>query len=251
MFVMINGVLCTEAMIPLNDRGFQLGDGFFTTLFVSEGSIHFWAEHLERLQRSAHIFKMRVDFSGLQDHVLETVAANTLMSESVAVRMTVTRGTSNVRGVRPAVDIVPCTIIQVWPYHRPTTPVSLDFSRIVVPKQNILSYVKHLGYQRQILGQLEAQEKQVDDVIFCNDAGHIVSTTSANIFIRIQERVYTPHVESGCLPGIMRSHMIQSLRAQGVHVEEGFITTDQLLQAQSIFLTNSLIGARPALLHRE
>jgi len=51
MVVFLNGNFLpeAEAVVPLNDRGFLLGDGLFETTRVAHGRPFRLAQHLERL----------------------------------------------------------------------------------------------------------------------------------------------------------------------------------------------------------
>src|ERR1035438_7963624 len=46
-----------DAVVPLNDRGFLLGDGLFETIRVAYGRPFRLAQHLDRLSRGADYFR--------------------------------------------------------------------------------------------------------------------------------------------------------------------------------------------------
>ena len=103
------------------DRGLQLGDGVFETLRAQGGRPTELAEHLARLHRSADGLDLP-----LPDDVDERLTrglAELLAVEGLdgpagdaSVRITVTRGPYRTRGVLPAGEPVPSTlVIQAWP----------------------------------------------------------------------------------------------------------------------------------------
>lgn len=53
-----------ETMVDLADRGFQFGDGVFTTLLIQDGIPLFAREHLDRLDRDAKILKLPSRIAG-------------------------------------------------------------------------------------------------------------------------------------------------------------------------------------------
>ena len=65
MVVFLNGKFLPEAdaVVPLNDRGFLLGDGLFETTRVAQGRPFRLAQHLERLARGADFFKIKLPFT--------------------------------------------------------------------------------------------------------------------------------------------------------------------------------------------
>jgi len=62
MVVFLNGNFLSEAdaVVPLNDRGFLLGDGLFETLRVAHGRPFRFGQHLERLSRGADFFHIKL-----------------------------------------------------------------------------------------------------------------------------------------------------------------------------------------------
>ena len=61
VLVFLNGQFLPEAqaVVPVNDRGFLLGDGLFETMRVADGKPFRFAQHLERLARGADFLKIK------------------------------------------------------------------------------------------------------------------------------------------------------------------------------------------------
>ncbi len=79
----------------------------------------------------------------------------------------------------------------------------------------------------------------VEDAILLNERGEVCESTIANIFLR-RDRLLTPPLSAGLLPGVLRA----SLLASGAAVEARLSRDD--LQSGAIFLGNSLRGLIPA-----
>ncbi|WP_032112664.1 aminotransferase class IV [Candidatus Paracaedibacter symbiosus] len=259
MIVAINGSLVSlnEASVPINDRGLLLGDGVFETIYYDgqQGDSIFdelgvynldcFSTHWQRLQQGLSLFQIPLQLSErtVQQQILAVLAANDLSTQTAAVRLTVTRGLGE-RGLNIQAQQHPTWLIQTTPYTRPAFPVTLAFSKHSHPGRSSLSLVKHLGYQLNILGRLEAQAKGVDDVLFINSAGHVVGATAANLFAVIKGVVVTSPLSSGCLPGVKRGQVIQRLKNHNVTVNVRPLWPQEVLQADALFLTNSLIGVQ-------
>ncbi|MBK8521576.1 MAG: aminotransferase class IV [Chitinophagaceae bacterium] len=56
--------------------------------------------------------------------------------------------------------------------------------------------------------------------------------------------VYTPALAEGCIAGVMRRNLIEKLTAAGYKLVEGKVTVDELLDAEEVFLTNSIYNLR-------
>lgn len=256
MIVAINGTLTSlsKAQLPVNDRGLLIGDGIFETLYYDGRHLECYEAHWQRLQKGLTVFQIPFQLSDtmVRQQILDVLIANNLIHQTASVRLTITRGMGD-RGLSIPVHQSPSWIIQVAPYHRATAPLTLDFSAHYHPGKSVLSSIKHLGYQLSILGRLEAQQKQVDDVLFVNHAQEVVSTTAANVFAVIDDVVVTPPLSSGCLPGIKRGQVIQQLKKKKAVIIRPILRQELLEKAQEIFITNSLIGIQPVkrLLQRE
>ena len=94
MVVFLNGNFVPEAdaVVPLNDRGFLLGDGLFETTRVAHGRPFRLAQHLERLARGSDFFKIKLPFTPreIQKFAAELIEKNAL--NDAVLRITVTRG---------------------------------------------------------------------------------------------------------------------------------------------------------------
>jgi branched-chain amino acid aminotransferase/4-amino-4-deoxychorismate lyase len=75
------------------------------------------------------------------------------------------------------------------------------------------------------------------EVVLLNEHGHVASAASSNIFWRKGERVFTPAHETGCRCGVMRGFVLWREKA-----EAGHFPLSELLEADEIFLTNSMRG---------
>jgi branched-chain amino acid aminotransferase len=96
-----------------------------------------------------------------------------------------------------------------------------------------------------VLAGLYCKEQKQDDCLLQNGQGKIIESISSNLFLIKGQTVYTPGIGSGCIDGIMRKQIIAFLPELGFHLIEtpGF-TVEELLEADEIFLSNSISGIR-------
>jgi branched-subunit amino acid aminotransferase/4-amino-4-deoxychorismate lyase len=245
MIVNINGVFVSsnKPQILVNDRGLLLGDGIFETLYYDGQYLECYEAHWQRLQKGLAIFQIPFHLSETMIHqqILDLLAANHLTQQTASVRITITRGTGD-RGLNISENQSAMWIIQAATYKRVSSPLTLGVSTHCHPGKSTLSSIKHLGYQLSILGRLEARQKQIDDVVFVNLADEVVCSTAANIFAVIDGDIVTPPLTSGCLPGTKRGQMIQQLKKEMTVILRPILRQELLEKAETIFLTNSLIG---------
>ena len=105
--------------------------------------------------------------------------------------------------------------------------------------------IKAISFLNNILAKQEAIRVGADDALMLNMEGYLAECTTSNIFFVKNQRLHTPAVNCGILPGITREVVIELANEQGVSVEEGQYTMEQLLQADECFITNTGIEIMP------
>lgn len=224
--------------IPLDDRGFTLGDGLFETLLWEGGALEFWPAHFERLARGCAALGLPAPS---EPEVLETAlsAARTLGDERGAVRVTLTAGSGG-RGLDRPAKPEPRLLATAARAPLATTPITLATASIRRNESAPTSRLKTLNYLDNILARRQAQELGADDALLLNSRGEAACAAAANILWMKGGELFTPALGCGVLDGIIRGRLIAS---HGVHeVRAGL---DAVLGADAVYLTNSLMGIRP------
>ena len=72
----------------------------------------------------------------------------------------------------------------------------------------MLSWAFNLNWYR------EAHDRGFDEVVLLNEREEVAECTSANIFAVFGDQVYTPPLDSGCLPGITREILLSDIRVR-------------------------------------
>src|SRR5262249_17791350 len=78
-----------------------------------------------------------------------------------------------------------------------------------------------------------------DEVILLNERGEVAECTSANIFAARGSEVWTPPLDSGCLPGITRELLLSEVTAPGVQVIEKVLTPADLEAPDQVFISST------------
>ena len=71
--------------------------------------------------------------------------------------------------------------------------------------------------------------------------GEVVEGTRTSVWIRDGDRLWTPHLAAGGLPGVMRAHLLATRTDTG----EDALRPDDLRAADAIYLSNALRGWMP------
>lgn len=248
--LLYNGALleADAAFISPDMRGFKFGDGCFETMKVVKGQVLLAQFHFERLlgalEKLGFVLPEHYTPAWLHRQVQQLIAANT-HTEAARVRITVFRGSGGVYGTT---DHFPHTVVQSWALAPgggwQEKGLRIDICREVVKAADRFSHIKSSNYLSYTLAARWAEERQLDDALVLNQWGRVADATIANVFVVHDGIVKTPAPEEGCIGGVMRRHLLATMRAAGWEVQEGQLTEEMLAEATEIFLTNAISGIR-------
>lgn len=122
------------------------------------------------------------------------------------------------------------------------TPKKLCLSNIRRHSKNPIVYHKTMNYLPNILVKREALSKGFDDAVMLNERDEITECSTSNILIVKDDKLLTPARECGLLMGTTLQILIEKM-----NVKEERLTLEDLYSCQSVFITNSLIGALPVI----
>ena len=247
MFIYLNGKYLDKkkSYISSQDRGLLLGDGLFETMLYKDKKLILYDFHINRLNRS--LKKVFIDFKfNKQDYkkkIIHLIKKNNLISKSVSVRITITRG-SSIRGIDIKDDKLPTILISSSLLENNLTlkPVRLGVADIRRNESSPLSKLKTLNYLDNIVAKKISMNHGYDDVIFLNSKNNVCCCSTSNIFYLIRGKFYTPPLSDGVLNGTIREKLIAKKK-----VAVKSIKLNNLINCNEIFITNSIFGVRPVI----
>ncbi|AXL52769.1 chloride transporter [Paraburkholderia caffeinilytica] len=89
-------------------------------------------------------------------------------------------------------------------------------------------------------GWREAEARGAFDTLFFNERGELTEGGRSNVFVKLAGRWWTPPLESGVLPGIMRGVLLED---PGLHAAERVLTRVDVQNAEALLVCNALRGA--------
>ena len=89
-----------------------------------------------------------------------------------------------------------------------------------------------------------ARREGADDALLVDEAGHVLETAIANVWLCRGHDVWTPPAPARCLPGIMRGWLLEHTAALGLQVLECDLTEADLLDADELWISNAVGGVR-------
>lgn len=236
-----------KAIIGPDNRGLRYGDGLFETLKYADGKLILIDEHLSRLWKGLKLLRFEIPklFTAerLQGEIMELVKKNGL--SSARIRLNVFRGDA---ANFDSQNHNPQYVIQCWPLE-PVNALNSNGLQLCIyteAKKNIdtFSNIKHNNYLPYFMANIFAKEQKCNDAIVLNIHGRVCDSTIANIFLIKDKVIYTCPLHEGCIAGVMRKTILAMLGAQGLTCVETEISTEFLLNADEVFLTNSIYNLR-------
>ena len=109
---------------------------------------------------------------------------------------------------------------------------------------NKLSKLKTTNRLIYSAAQNWAFQHNFSEAVMVNNSGNICETTIANIFIVKDEVIYTPTAEDGCIEGIMKKNLLAYFKNHNYSFFEKSISEQELLQADEVFVSNSIINIK-------
>jgi aminodeoxychorismate lyase len=238
-----------QRLISPNNRSFRYGDGFFETMKWCNGQIVLAPLHMHRLFSTLDTLQFKPPSFFTAAYILQAIQDLVKKNQHhglARVRVTIYRGDG---GIYDAQNHFPHLLIQTWPLNDMNNRLNengldIDVYHAAVKQADHFSLLKTNNYLGYAMAALWAKQQHLNDAILLNPQGHIADATIANVFIVTAGHILTPALSEGPVAGVMRQHLLTELKQQGYHVQEGIITTAQLLEASEVFLTNAIYGIR-------
>ena len=259
-----------EATVSAQDAGLLLGAGLFETLRTYGGRPFRLAAHLARLRASGAFFHIAVRESDAEvaDLVRRLVEANGVPDARVRITATRGRGEKDSRclfpegpegccaektsGVFFAPDSPPPATLLVTA--GPMTPYPAELyergatvilSEVRTSETDPTVYHKTTGYLRNLVALRAARAARATEALRFNTRDRLAEGAVSNVFLVREGRLLTPPVEDGLLAGVTRAAVLELAAGAGVPAEQRSLVLQDLLDADEVFLTNSIMEVLP------
>ena len=234
-----------KAVVSIEDRGYQFGDGVYEFIASYEGHLFMLEEHLDRLERSMRELAFDpISRADIRKAVLDLFNRSGYQRAGIYIQIS--------RGVAPrnhaiTPDMPPQIIMTIRPVKEAPQALRKNGATAIT--------VEDIRWGRcdiktvQLLANSLAKQKSLDagcdDAIFVSNQGIVREGTSSNLFIVSGGRLVTHPLTDNILPGITRMVVINVAKNAGLDVEESFFRTDELYGADEVFLTGTVTELLP------
>jgi branched-chain amino acid aminotransferase len=247
-FVLHNGQILPASSLSLSPGqvGLLSGWGVFSTIRVAEGVLFAWERHWARMKHDAQVLHVPFpeDSEQMRKSLLELVRAN--HAYTATLRVVVVRNRGGIwegPGVGRDYDVIALTTkLKEW---------GEGANLAVVPHARHSAYpfsgTKSLSWSMNLCWNEQAQSRGFDEALLLNEHGNVSECTSANVFVAQGNRVYTPPLSAGCLPGVTRDVLLREIHIPGFVVEERDLQLADLEEADEVFITSTTRNLLPVL----
>jgi D-alanine transaminase len=232
-----------DAMVHIEDRGYQFGDGVYEVCEVRGGRLIDARRHLARLERSLDALRIRAPMSpnALGVVLRETVARNRIGYGIVYLQ--VTRGVARRDHAFPAPEVPPSLVVTARPLNRTRNEAlaAKGIAVVSVPDNRWGRVdIKTIGLLPNVLARQAAIEQGARDAWFVDKDGAVTEAASANAWIVTDAgALVTRQADHAILRGITRTVLFDVIKAQGLRIDERSFTLDDAFAAREAFVTSA------------
>lgn len=197
----------------------------FETIYATRaGGCRHLERHLQRLVRSAASCRFSCDIDVIRNALND--ASKTLADEhTYRLRLTVAQD-----------GAITLTSAPLTPLQEPV--------RLLIATENTDSgdfFVAHKTTARETYDRAcqEAEKRGAFDQLFINQNDCVTEGARSNVFVRLQNRWYTPPLSAGVLPGVMRTVLLED---PAMGASERDLSLEDLRNGEEIVVCNALRG---------
>jgi branched-chain amino acid aminotransferase len=235
-------IVDAESALAATDRGWLVGDAAFETILVVGGAPAFLGDHLARLNRGLETLRAprRIGPEEARRALTDLVEAGAPSRRS-AFRLTVSR-VGGKRGLAPSADAA----AQTTAFLSPVDAGAGRWTAIVARQRRwtgaaAIGFKSPGGYLDNMAARLEAADAGANEAIMLNEHGRVASASAANLFLVDGERLMTPPIAEGAMPGVVRGVVLDEAKRLGIMAVEAPLERADLATG-ALLLTNSLAG---------
>jgi 4-amino-4-deoxychorismate lyase len=247
----IGGIVTDPAlmMIPFDDHMVHRGHGIFDTAAIVEGKIYDLEAHLDRFHRSAAASKLTppCDRDEMRDIIVQTTAISGQRKGSI--RYWMSSGIGNL-GLVPAGGAETGFFVMIFPGLAYDDRYYSEGMRVMTTtypiKPSLYAITKSTNYLPNVLMQLEAKEKGLDNGVFTDKEGNVGEGSNMNMAFVTRDGVLKhprfDNILSGCTvvrllelaPALVSLGVIKDIVVGDIPVEEAKDSAEMMLIGSSI-----------------
>ncbi|MCL6649059.1 MAG: D-amino-acid transaminase [Chloroflexi bacterium] len=226
-----------QARVPVEDRGFQFGDGIYEVIRIYAGRPFTFEEHFERLRRSAAEIRLPLDIARLKADALALITQQGLAEATLYLQAT--RGAALRAHAFPTTS-QPTVVMLVRPAQPPDEALLRTGVRcLTVPDDRwARCHIKSTNLLSNVLAKQQAVEAGCYEAIYLRD-GYMTEGASTNSWAVFDGVLWTAPKSNYLLGGITREVLLQLAREDSIPVREEPVAAHQLPHADEFMISST------------
>lgn len=240
-----------DAVVHVEDRGFQFGDGVYEVCEVFGGRLVDERRHMARLQRSLSELRIRLPMPlSALTVILHEVARRNRVEDGI-VYLQVTRGVARREHAFPSPEVAPSIVVSARRLDRSQGErlAQGGIAVITLPETRWARVdIKAIALLPNVLARQAAREQGAREAWFVDRDGHVTEGAASNAWIVTgQGKVVTRPAGHDILRGISRDVVLDALAAAGLPFEERAFRVSEALAAREAFITAASLLVMPVI----
>ncbi|WP_373499972.1 aminodeoxychorismate synthase component I [Desulfococcus sp.] len=231
------------AVVPAAHPGAQYGHGIFETIRVDRGVPRYLSEHIDRFNRAwTHLLPGESPDLAWDLVIRRVIEKNRLETGIAAVKIMVFKGS------REQAPFDHTLVVTARSYVHRLTGRETEGVRLITyphPRETPLADYKTLNYLYYLQAGHWARDRGGDEALILNPDRTVSETHTANILLFKGRDVLRPQ-SAHVLPGVTARVVCEYLGREGYRFRTVALRPEDLLDMDLVLLTNSLMGAVPA-----
>jgi D-alanine transaminase len=232
-----------QAVVHIEDRGFQLADGVYEVWAVFGGRLADAEGHFARLDRS--LGELAID-APMSRRALQIVIAETLRRNSITdgiVYLQVTRGTAPRDHAYPDPPVPPTLVLTAKRVDRAAAEAKAakGIAVITTPENRWgRADIKSVGLLPNAMAKQAAKEQGAGEAWFVDRDGFVTEGAASNAWIvNAEGTLITRELTANILRGVTRSTLMSVIAESNLKVEERPFTVAEALAAREAFISGA------------
>ena len=219
-----------QAVIPMSNIEYSYGFGVYENIRISNGTIYFIKDHVERLLKSARIIGITHNFNEefIKNSITELI--KDFKTDTFNLKILLIGGTTKEKALLNIFCLNPLF---------PDRKLYRDGAEFITYNyERSFPHAKTLNMLRSYLAYRKAKENKAYDALLINQKGFITEGTRTNFFCIKDKTIYTPF-EKDILLGVMRKTTLKVALKNGYRIVETNIKIDDLESYDGAFVTST------------
>ncbi len=235
-----------DAVIPIEDRGFQFADGVYEVIVAHERRPFLLDDHLARLEQSAD--GIDLPLGGIVGDLPSIINEGIRRCgyTDITIYVQITRGVASREHAYPS-DMTPSIVLTFK--RKPVCDSSLRVGGVELTTTTDIRWslcsIKSIALLANVMIKNDARKRGFYDAIVLSEENDVLETSCANLFAVCDGVLRTPPADGRILHGMTRGFILDVARKERIPHEERAISLDALIAAEEAFITSTSIDILP------